>query len=214
MFSLHGIGLGGGIVIGRARRLESGERDVPRYRVPKAQVERELARLETAIEVVRAELQAVAEQLPDEGPAEARALLDVHVMMLDDPALADAARAQVRDDLRNAEWAFAAQAAQLAAQFDEIDDPYLRERGHDVLQIAERVIRVLSGSRARVAGVDDDPRIFVAEDISPADMLALRSALGFAIDQGGATSHMAILARGMNVPAVVGAGLASRLIAD
>lgn len=214
MFSLHGIGLGGGIVIGRARRLESSERDVPRYRVLQAQVEHELARLETAIEVVRAELQAVAEQLPEEGPAEARALLDVHAMILDDPALVEVARRDVREDLRNAEWAFAAQAAQLAAQFDEIDDAYLRERGRDVLQVADRVIRVLSGSRARLAGAAEDPRIFVAEDVSPADMLALRSAVGFAIDQGGATSHTAILARGMNVPAVVGAGLASRLIAD
>ncbi len=214
MFSLHGIGLGGGIVIGRARRLESGERDVPRYRVSQAQAEREVARLETAIEVVRAELQAVADQLPDEGPAEARALLDVHAMMLDDPTLVDVARAQVRDDLRNAEWAFAAQAAHLAAQFEEIDDPYLRERGRDVLQVADRVIRVLSGSRTRLAAAADDSCIFVAEDVAPADMLALRSAVGFAIDQGGATSHMAILARGMNVPAVVGAGLASRLIAD
>ncbi len=214
MFSLHGIGLGGGIAIGRARRLESSERDVPRYRVLQAQVEHELARLETAIEVVRAELQAVAEQLPEDGPAEARALLDVHTMILDDPALVDVARRDVREDLRNAEWAFAAQAAQLAAQFEEIDDAYLRERGRDVLQVADRVIRVLSGSRARLAGAAEDPRIFVAEDVSPADMLALRSAVGFAIDQGGATSHTAILARGMNVPAVVGAGLASRLIAD
>ena len=91
MFSLHGIGVGGGIVIGRARRLEASERDVPRYRVCEDQIERELARLETAIEVVRAELQAIAEQLPEEGPAEARALLDVHAMILDDPALVDAA---------------------------------------------------------------------------------------------------------------------------
>jgi len=214
MFSLHGVGVGGGIVIARARRLEASERDVPRYRVLETQVERELARLETAIEVVRAELQAIAEQLPEEGPAEARALLDVHAMILDDPTLADAARETVRADLRNAEWAFAAQAAQLAAQFDEIDDAYLRERGRDVLQVADRVTRVLSGSRARVHSGGDAPCIYVAEDLSPADMLSLRSAVGFAIDQGGATSHTAILARGMDVPAVVGAGMASRLIAD
>ncbi|HLT26421.1 MAG TPA: phosphoenolpyruvate--protein phosphotransferase [Zeimonas sp.] len=213
MFSLHGIGVGGGIVIGRARRLEASERDVPRYRVVEAQLEGELARLETAIEVVKAELQAIAEQLPDEGPAEARALLDVHAMILDDPTLVEVAREDVRTHRRNAEWAFAAQAAQLAAQFDALDDEYLRERGRDVLQVADRVIRVLSGSRARASGTDD-PCIFVAEDLSPADMLSLRSALGFAIDQGGATSHTAILARGMNVPAVVGCELATHLIAD
>ncbi|MCO5101668.1 MAG: phosphoenolpyruvate--protein phosphotransferase [Burkholderiaceae bacterium] len=214
MFSLHGIGLGGGIVIGRARRLEPSERDVPRYRVDRTQVERELSRLETAIEVVKAELQAIAEQLPEEGPAEARALLDVHAMILDDPTLVGAARDSVRGHLHNAEWAFAAQAAHLAAQFEEIDDAYLRERGRDVLHVADRVTRVLSGSRAPVHAVRDEPCIVVAEDLSPADMLSLRSAVGFAIDQGGATSHTAILARGMDVPAVVGAGPASRLIAD
>ncbi len=214
MFSLHGIGVGGGIAIGRARRLEASDRDVPRYRVDQAQVDGELVRLETAIEVVKAELQAIAEQLPEEGPAEARALLDVHAMILDDPMLVGAARENVREHLRNAEWAFAAQAAQLVAQFDEIDDDYLRERGRDVQQVADRVTRVLSGSRTRLHPGHDEQRIFVAEDLSPADMLSLRSAVGFAIDQGGATSHAAILARGMNVPAVIGAGLASRLIAD
>ncbi len=214
MFSLHGTGIGGGIAIGRARLLESRERDLPRYRVLEAQVEAELARLETAIAVVKSELETIAEQLPDEGPAEARALLDVHAMILDDPALAGEARESVRTQQRNAEWAFAAQAAQLASQFDELEDAYLRERGRDVLQVADRVIRVLSGSRAPRDTEAAEPMIFIAEDVSPADMLALRSAVGFAIDQGGATSHTAILARGMNVPAVVGVGLASRLIAD
>src|SRR5690606_40135259 len=92
MFSVHGTGIGGGIVIGRARVLESRQRDVPRYRLRPGQLDTELARFETAIEVVRAELFALAEHLPADGPAEARALLDVHVMILDDPSLAPAAR--------------------------------------------------------------------------------------------------------------------------
>ena len=213
MFSVHGTGVGGGIVIGRARVLESRQRDVPRYRLRAGQLDAELSRLETAIEVVRAELFALSDHLPADGPAEARALLDVHVMILDDPALAQAARDAMREHLWNAEWAVSAQAGHLAAQFEEFEDQYLRERGRDVQQVADRVIRVLSGSSAE-STAGGEPAIFVAEDISPADMLSLRSAIGFGIDLGGTTSHTAILARSMNVPAVVGLGIASRLVID
>jgi len=213
MFSIHGTGIGGGIAIGRARVLESRQRDVPRYRLRAEQLDAELLRLETAIEVVRAELGALGEHLAEDAPAEARALLDVHVMILDDPLLAQAARDAMREHLWNAEWAFSAQAGHLAAQFEEIEDEYLRERGRDVQHVAERVIRVLSGSTAETTS-DAEPVIFVAADISPADMLSLRAAIGFGIDLGGATSHTAILARSMNVPAVVGLGCASQLIVD
>src|SRR5690606_18864692 len=200
-------------VIGRARVLETSQRDVLRYRLQPDNAEAELERLQSAIETVKAELGELAEHLPADAPAEAHALLDVHAMILDDPALADAAREAIREHLWNAEWAFSAQASHLAAQFAELEDPYLSERGRDVKQVADRVIRVLSGSRARGAVVSE-PAIFVAEDIAPADMLSLRSALGFCIDLGGVTSHTAILARSMNVPAVVGLGSASELIRD
>ena len=213
MFSVHGTGIGGGIVIGRARVLESRQRDVPRYRLGPGRLDAELARLDTAIEAVRAELSLLAEHLPPDSPAEARALLDVHVMILDDPALAQAARDATREHLWNAEWAISTQAGHLAAQFEEFEDPYLRERGRDVQQVAERVIRALSGS-SRGPAAGSEAAIFVAEDISPADMLSLRAALGFGIDLGGATSHTAILARSMNVPAVVGLGHASHLVRD
>ena len=213
MFSLHGTGIGGGIVIGRARVLESRNRDVPHYRLQPSQVMGEQSRLETAIEVVKAELFELAEQLPAEGPAEARALLDVHGMILDDPALAQAAHEAIRDHLWNAEWAFSAQAGHLAAQFEAFEDAYLRERGRDVQQVAERVMRVLSGSSTRPTAMSEQA-IFVAEDVAPADMLSLRAAIGFGIDLGGATSHTAILARSMNVPAVLGLGFASHLIVD
>ncbi|MCM5571383.1 phosphoenolpyruvate--protein phosphotransferase [Burkholderiaceae bacterium FT117] len=213
MFSLHGTGIGGGIVIGRARVVESRQRDVVRYRVQPAQAWSEVERLEVAIAVVKSELRELAEHLPEDAPAEARALLDVHAMILDDPALSEAARAAIREHLWNAEWAISAQAGHLAAQFAELEDEYLSERGRDVEQVADRVIRALSGSRARGMQASE-PAIFVAEDIAPADMLSLRSALGFAIDLGGATSHMAILARSMNVPAVLGLGSAGQLIRD
>jgi phosphotransferase system enzyme I (PtsI) len=215
MFSIHGTAIGGGIVIGRARVLESQRFDVARYLVPPDAREGEIARLDAALMDVKTELDTLSEQLPDDVPAEARALLEVHAMILDDPMLAEAAREQIRTLRWNAEWAVASQADGLARQFEELDDAYLRERGRDVQQVADRVLKSLSGtgagSRPLSAG---DPAIFVAHDIAPGEMISLRSALGFAIDLGSTTSHTAILARSMNVPAVVGLGCASELIAD
>ena len=212
MFSIHGTAIGGGIVIGRARVLESRRFDVVRYHVRAEHARAEIDRLEHALDDVKAELRQLGDHLPDDAPPEAHALLEVHAMILDDPMLTDAAREQIVDNGWNAEWALASQADGLAAQFEELEDAYLRERGRDVQQVADRVLKSLSGSGRPLIG--GEPAIFVAHDIAPGDMLALKSALGFAIDLGGTTSHTAILARSMNVPAVVGLHCASDLVED
>jgi phosphotransferase system enzyme I (PtsI) len=216
MFALHGTGIGGGIVVGRAVVLESRLIDVPRYRVEFAQRLAETSRLARAVQTVRAELRAIAEHLPPDAPAEAQALLQVHAMILDDPSLAPQATVAIESHGQNAEWAFASQAEHLAAQFEQFDDPYLRERGRDVTQVADRVLKALAGSgRAlRTRGAGEVPLVFVAHDVSPADMLQLKHAGGFAIDLGGTASHTAILARSMNVPAVVGLGHAAQMVRD
>jgi len=213
VFSVHGTGIGGGIVIGRARVLESRRFDVARYHVPAAGAQAEIERLDGALADVKVGLRNLVSHLPEDAPTEARALIEVHAMILDDPMLCDAARTQIREHGWNAEWAVASQADELARQFEELEDAYLRERGRDVQQVADRVLKSLSGSAGRLLGAGE-PAIFVAADIAPGDMLALRSALGFAIDLGGTTSHTAILARSMNVPAVVGLDCASELIED
>jgi len=213
MFSIHGTGIGGGIVIGRARVLESRRFDVARYHVPAGGVDAEIARLDAALADVKLDLRGLVSQLPEDAPAEARALIEVHAMILDDPMLCEAARGQIAEHGWNAEWAVASQADGLARQFEEFEDAYLRERGRDVQQVADRVLKSLSGSAGSLLS-QGEPAIFVAADIAPGDMLALRSALGFAIDLGGTTSHTAILARSMNVPAVVGLDCASALIED
>jgi phosphotransferase system enzyme I (PtsI) len=217
MFSLHGTGIGGGIVVGRAVVLESRMIDVPRYRVEFGMRDAETARLGRALDTVRAELASVAAHLPPDAPSEAQALLQVHVMILDDPSLSLQAKVAIESHGQNAEWAFASQAEHLAAQFEQFEDAYLRERGRDVTQVADRVLKALAGSgRAlRTRAVPGEvPLIFVAHDISPADMLQLKHAGGFAIDLGGTASHTAILARSMNVPAVVGLSTAGQLIRD
>jgi phosphoenolpyruvate-protein phosphotransferase (PTS system enzyme I) len=214
MFTLHGTGIGGGIVVGRAIVLESRLIDVPRYRIDPAQRDAELERLERAVDTVRADLAALGAHLPDDAPAEAQALIDVHAMILDDPSLAGPARAAIVSHAQNAEWAFASQAEHLAAQFGQLEDAYLRERGRDVMQVAERVLKSLAGSGRAVRARADEPSIYVAHDVSPADMLQLKHAEGFAIDLGGTTSHTAILARSMNVPAVVGLHHGGQLVRD
>ncbi len=212
MFSINGTGIGGGIVIGRARVLESHRIDVARYHIAKELRAAEQSRLRLAIDEVKRDIAALAEELPPDAPSEARALLEVHSMILDDPSLAEAAMDHVGGQGWNAEWAVSSQADHLALQFAEFDDPYLRERGRDVQQVTDRVLKELAGMRGiRSAG---EPAIYVAADIAPSDMLSLKHALGFAIDLGGTTSHTAILARSMNVPAVVGLHSASELIED
>lgn len=217
MFSLHGTGVGGGIMVGRAVVLESRLIDIPRYRVDLASRADELDRLGRAIDTVRSELLTLGESLTAEAPTEAKALLQVHAMILDDPTLIEQARESIEIRGLNAEWAFASQAEHLAEQFDQFEDAYLRERGRDVTQVADRVLKALSGSGRELAaraGTQDVPRIFVAHDIAPADMLQLKRAGGFAIDLGGTASHTAILARSMNVPAVVGLNIASQIVRD
>lgn len=213
MFSLQGAAIGGGVVIDRARVIESGSRDIERRRIEAGQIGLETTRLDEALAQVKAELQGLAGQLPPSAPSEAAALLEVHAMILDDPALAGTARTTIAEQLWNAEWAVWTQATQLAAQFASLEDPYLRERGRDVEQVADRVLRALSGTRVD-ASVQATSGIIVARDIAPADMLIMRGATGFVTEQGGSTSHSAILARGMNVPAVMGAAGACELISD
>lgn len=182
MFSLHGIGVSAGIVVARARLIESGHQvDVPHYHIKAAETEAEVARLQAAMREVQHELQSVGSQLPDDAPPEAKALLEVHAMLLDDPAFTGEAAQAIRQSRWCAEWALSAQAAELSAQFEAIEDEYLRERGRDVQQVADRVLRRLAGSPSAHA-MADEPAVIVAADIAPADMLQLRHALGFVID--------------------------------
>ena len=217
MFSLHGTGIGGGIVVGRAVVLESRLIDVPRYRITLEQRPAELGRLDRAIDAVRLELANLGEQLPADAPPEAQALLQIHAMMLDDPSLVEQTRLAVESHGQNAEWAFFSQVEHLAAQFEQFEDAYLRERGRDLTQVADRVLKALSGSGRRLPErpkPGDVPLVFIAHDVAPADMLHLKQAGGFALDLGGTASHTAILARSMNVPAVVGLNTGSLLVRD
>jgi phosphotransferase system enzyme I (PtsI) len=220
-FTLHGIPVSRGISIGRAHLLKPAALDVKHYLVGEEQVEAEVRRLQGAITEVHRALQELWTELPKDAPTELGAFIDVHVLILSDPMISEAPLDIIRTRHYNAEWALVTQIDELSAQFDEIEDEYLRERKQDIQQVAERVLKVLMGTAlaappGRAAGEDEfQPQmIVVAHDISPADMLAFRdrSFVGFVTDVGGQNSHTAIVARSLDIPAAVGMSQASRLI--
>lgn len=220
-FTLHGIPVSRGIAIGRAHRLAPAALDVKHYLVPEEHVEAEVVRLQTALATVHRELQTLWNELPKDAPTELGAFIDVHALILSDPMISEAPLDIIRSRHYNAEWALVTQIEELSAQFDEIEDPYLRERKVDIQQVAERVLKVLMGSEplpAPQTQPDDDEfmaqMVVVAHDISPADMLKFRdrSFIGFVTDVGGQNSHTAIVARSLDIPAAVGVSQASTLI--
>jgi phosphoenolpyruvate-protein phosphotransferase (PTS system enzyme I) len=217
-FSLQGIPVSRGIAIGRAHLLRPAALDVQHYLVPEEQVEAEVARLRDALEKVKVELQNIWSDLPADAPTELGAFLDVHALILSDPMVSEAPMDIIRTRNYNAEWALVTQVDALSAQFDEIEDDYLRERKADIQQVAERVLKVLTGTANVIAESADADRfahmIVVARDISPADMMQFRDVAfaGFVTDEGGTNSHTAIVSRSLGIPAVVGTGNASRLI--
>ncbi|MBC3862720.1 phosphoenolpyruvate--protein phosphotransferase [Undibacterium jejuense] len=218
-FTLQGIPVSRGIAIGRAHLLRPAALDVEHYLVAQEQVEAEVLRLQAAIAQVHKELQSIWADLPQDAPTELGAFIDVHVLILSDPMVSEAPLDIIRSRHYNAEWALVTQVDELSAQFDEIEDEYLRERKADIQQVAERILKVLTGSANSVPrsdGIDERSAnmIVVARDISPADMMQFRDVAfaGFVTDEGGQNSHTAIVSRSLGIPAVVGMGNASHLI--
>jgi phosphotransferase system enzyme I (PtsI) len=218
-FTLHGIPVSRGISIGRAHLLTPAALDVKHYLVAEEQLENEVRRLQDALAEVHRGLQALWTDLPKDAPTELGAFIDVHALILSDPMISEAPLDIIRTRHYNAEWALVTQIDELSAQFDEIEDEYLRERKADIQQVAERVLKVLMGTAQLTPppAADDQfqpQMIVVAHDISPADMLQFRdrSFIGFVTDVGGQNSHTAIVARSLDIPAAVGMSQASQLI--
>ncbi|MDL2283635.1 phosphoenolpyruvate--protein phosphotransferase [Oxalobacter sp. OttesenSCG-928-P03] len=224
-FALHGTTVSRGISIGRAHLIPRAALDVHHYLVPQEKVEAEVSRLEAAIEAVHSELESIWSSLPKDAPVELGAFLDVHALILSDAMIAREPLNIIRARRYNAEWALLTQIEELSAQFDGIEDPYLRERKADIQQVAERVMKNLQGQKERaepeiapvVTEVPEDERvdmIVVAYDISPADMLHFRDRTfsGFISEVGSRNSHAAIVARSIDAPAVFGLPNALMLI--
>jgi phosphotransferase system enzyme I (PtsI) len=233
-FSIHGLPVARGIAIGRAVLIASSRADVAHYFVEPHQVESEIARVRAGrnevVEEIHRLQQSISTMGPKEAPSELAALLDVHLMLLQDEELISGVKHWVTDRLYNAEWALTTQLEVIARQFDEMEDDYLRERKADLEQVVERILRYMKGVAAPIAPPPpsarktqqdlmledsmDVPLVLIAHDLSPADMLQFKQSVfaGFVTDVGGRTSHTAIVARSMDIPAVVGARSASQLV--
>jgi len=227
-FSIHGLAVARGIAIGRAVLVASSRVDVAHYFIQADQVHAEIGRVRRARDEVIEELQRLQKDLPKDAPHELAALLDVHLMLLEDEELTAGVRQWIEERLYNAEWALTSQLEIIVRQFDEMEDPYLRERKADLEQVVERLLRFLKGAASPVQPPPvggrrtpqgdllgaDVPLVLVAHDLSPADMLQFKQSVfaGFVTDVGGKTSHTAIVARSLDIPAVVGARTASQLV--
>jgi phosphotransferase system enzyme I (PtsI) len=235
-FSIHGLAVSRGIAIGRAVLVASSRMDVAHYFIEPESVHAEIDRVRAGRDAVVEEIarlqESVAHMGPKEAPHELRALLDVHLLLLQDQELIAGVKHWITDRLYNAEWALTTQLEIIARQFDEMEDEYLRERKADLEQIVERVLRAMKGAQLPAAAhhpreqrkatqqdllLDDTvdvPLILIAHDLSPADMLQFKQSVfaGFITDVGGRTSHTAIVARSMDIPAVVGARTCSQLV--
>ncbi len=218
---MRGKGVARGVAIGRAIIMGAATLEVAHYRIATEDIPQECARLDAALETVYNDLQHIIKNLPADAPKELTPLLNVHSLLVSDPMLSEQTREIIASRQYNAEWALSTQGQLLADQFSLMEDEYIRERAADVNQVIERVLRVLSGMGSSLLpdmspDLDINSSIVVAHDISPADMIKLRGArfAAFVTDLGGATSHTAIVARSMNVPAVVGMGNIRSLVRD
>ena len=236
-FSVHGLAVSRGVAIGRAVLVASSRADVDHYFIEAEKTDAEIARMRTSRNAVMEEIMRLQHDLRKDAPQEIAALLDVHLMLLQDEVLISGVKHWITERHYNAEWALTTQYEIIARQFDEMEDQYLRERKADLEQVVERILRhmkgaaspmqpasqcaVRAGSSRKQSQQDlllddtlDVPLVLVAHDISPADMLQFKQSLftGFATDVGGKTSHTAIVARSLDIPAVVGARSASQLI--
>ena len=217
-FVLHGAAVSAGITIGRAHLVSSARLEVAHYEIPAAQVQAEIFRFDAAIARARQELAALEGQIPEDAPGEFAAFINLHRMILADSSLSHEPREIIHERRTNAEWALVQQMEKLVEQFEEISDPYMRERRRDIEQVVERVLKALDGGKALPeppASAEAD-MIVVAHDLSPADMILFkRHHFGaFVTDVGGVTSHTAIVARSLNIPALVGLHTARDMVRE
>jgi phosphoenolpyruvate-protein phosphotransferase (PTS system enzyme I) len=217
-FILSGAPVSSGITVGYAHLVSTARLEVGHYEVPEEDLENEVERFDEGLRRARDELDALKAHIPPDAPPEFEAFLNLHRMILDDSALSQAPRELIRTRRYNAEWALLQQMEKLTERFDEINDQYLRERKADIQQAVERVLKALMGGHVlpEPALSQEQRLIVVAHDLSPADMILFKRHHfgGFVTDVGGVTSHTAIVARSLGIPAIVGLHHAYQTISE
>ncbi len=216
-FTLIGASVSSGIAIGHAHLVTAARLEVPQYELREQDVEAELVRFDTAITQVQAELAELSAGAAPGVAGELNTFVNLHRMLIADSAISKVPRDIIRATRCNAEWALVRQMESLVEQFERFEDPYLRERKSDVQQAVERVLHALLGSAHTPLGPShEEDIVIVAHDLSPADMILFKrhKFAGFVTDVGGVTSHTAIVARSLGLPAVVGLHHARSMIRE
>lgn len=215
---LHGVAAGKGIAIGYAHLIARGTAEVPQYDIADDLVEAETARFDAAIKATRKELEQLRSAIPENAPTELGAFISLHLMLLTDVTLSREPVDILKAQKINAEWALKQQSDKLAAQFDSIDDAYLRERKQDMLQVVQRIHNNLVGQSNELNVEDNlfEETVLIAHDLSPADTVLFKEQkiTAFVTDVGGPTSHTAILGRSLDIPSVIGLHNARKLITE
>lgn len=211
---LQGIGVSPGIARGVALVLSDEDEEPPIYRIGEDEIEGELKRLEAALLATREQIIEMQERIASAIGAKDAGIFDAHVLVVEDRTLLDEVAKVLREERYNIEYIFHRVALRYARSLSEIGDPYLRERALDIHDVTRRVIRNLSGKSPRTIEQIDKPHILIAHDITPSDTASMNRdlVLGFATDVGSQTSHTAIMAASLSLPAIVGLHTATEKI--
>ncbi len=221
-FTLHGIGVTRGIAIGKAHVISNKPLEVRHYLLQPDEIDAEIIRFEKAIQETRTQIEALEDGLPEEESSELASILYTYLLIVNDSSISRKPQQIIREKHYNAEWALEQQLETLLEKFDDIDDAYLRERRNDLTYVCERILTVLTGQNNHLALNNttlfpkDEARVLIVHDLNPADVILFKqqSYVAFATDLGGATSHTAIIARSMNIPAIVALHDAEPLLED
>src|SRR5947209_3255908 len=202
----HGIGVSPGVARGTIHIVRDDMDDVVRYRIERSQIQNEIARFESALVQTRMQILELQQGIAEAIGAKDAAIFDAHLLVIEDRTLIDEVLRKLEEDLCNVEWAFQEVATKYVETISKIDDPYLRERAGDIEDVTRRIIRNLQGKGPRPLRGMTEPHILVSHNLTPSDTAAMtrQQVLGIANDLGSRTSHAAILARSLSIPAVVG----------
>ncbi|MBI3253033.1 MAG: phosphoenolpyruvate--protein phosphotransferase [Candidatus Omnitrophica bacterium] len=214
MKTLKGIAASAGIVMGKVLLVDSEEMNVPKKSIKESAIPREITRLQDALTETRAEILNIRDKVSREMGQEHGDIFNAHLMVLEDRAIIEEVMGRIKKEKLNTEYIFSQVLKKYVQSFLKIDDEYLRERVSDITDVGRRILRHLVGEQKTALSELKEKVIVVAYDLSPSDTAVMhrKNVVGFATDIGGRTSHTAIMAKSLEIPAVVGLETATRQI--
>ncbi|MFN2509371.1 MAG: phosphoenolpyruvate--protein phosphotransferase [Chthoniobacterales bacterium] len=202
----YGVGVSPGIARGKIHVVRDDFEEVARHRITPAEIAGEIGRFEAALIQTRAQILEMQQQIAQAIGAKDAGIFDAHLLVVEDRTLIDEVLRKLEADLCNVDYVFQQVATHYAETLSKIDDPYLRERALDIQDVTRRVLRNLQGKAPKAFLGLNEAHVLVAHNITPSDTATMNreQVLGFATDLGSRTSHTAIMARSMGIPAIVG----------